>query len=151
MSSPGHNVERAYVQSRLDQANHELEQATASMQADLARLTESWSSGFERQLAESETRLAEIRDETSRFIASLYDGDESAHTDVAQGLDASPAGGSSPANHGGVPGQPSQHELELARAREIKDMDMATYARVRSELGVRSATDMTRLFSQERP
>jgi hypothetical protein len=147
-----HDVERAYVAARLDNADAQFTEAITAMRAELDHLRESWSSGYAQQLAAHETRLTEIRGETQRYIASLYgDDDEGPHTDVAAQGDRGASLSSSGSSDGHSLGQqPHPREAELAAAQQIKDMDVATYARRRAELGVRSATDMSHLFGETR-
>ena len=146
--SNGHDVERAYIQAVLDHRAAKLADATASIKSDLARLRESWSSGYAEQLAGHADRMAAMREDQTQWITNFInrDADEGARTDVGQGHGAS-ATGPAPAPGPG-PGQPNPHEAEAERARAIRDMSMAEYAARRADLGVRASTSMDRLFRE---
>lgn len=148
-----HDVERAYVQARLDHAEYQLNEASAAMRADLDRLAESWRQTHGQQLADHETRMRQMRDDQAAWLNSLYgDDDEPAPTqDVARGQVAASAAGFSPASPPGPgPGQlhphPDPHAADMALARSISAMSMQEYAERRAELGVQSPTSMSRLF-----
>ena len=137
-------VERALVQHALDVADAELARARAEMEARVTALKESWSSGFEQSLADSAARQQAIRDQTQQYLQSIFADDDGTHALAAgghgadvSGLTAAPVGH----DHRQQPDPRDEHEL----ARAIAQMPMDEYARRRAELGVRNATDMTRL------
>lgn len=140
-----HDPERAYVQSRLDHADHQLNEAAAEMEAQVNALRESWSSGYAEQLADHEVRMRKLDEDHQAWLRSLYTdaGDEPAHADVAGGQGHAPAGRNAPASPGPVPQQPNP--AAGLTADDIKGMSLAEYGRRRAELGVRSAESMSRL------
>ena len=144
-----HDVERAYVAAMLDNADDRLAEATAAMRADLDRLADSWQAGVAQQLADHETRLAQIRDDQARWVNSLYGDDDEGPHELAGGQGDAPAGRNAPATPGPVPRQPDPHVAELAEAARLRAMSMNEYAALRAELGVESPTDLNRLFSRE--
>ena len=139
----GHDPERALVQSLLDARAARLADARESMQAELDHLRESWSSGAD--LADGhQDRMQAMRAETVAWIRSNFVDGEASEPAPTQDV-AGAEGASVPGGH--RPQQPTPHEAELQRAREIHDMDMRTYAARRAELGVQSPTSMNKLFS----
>jgi hypothetical protein len=144
-----HDVERAFVQARLDHLTDRFDQAREAMAAEVDRLRESWSSGAAQQLADHEQRMRQMRDDQAAWLRSLYnDGpDDGADMSVGQvqgvGASAGPLAPASSADPG--PGQPARDAAELA-ADDIKTMSMQEYAARRAELGVRSGTDMSHLL-----
>ena len=146
----GHDAaERAYIQAVLDARADRLNEVSAQMTAEVDALRKSWSSGTE--LADHEARLQAMRNETATWIRSNFvDGEasEPAPTTSVAGSQVDAPAGSSPASPPGPgPRQPTPHEAELQRAREIADMPMHEYAARRAELGVQSPTSMNKLFS----
>jgi hypothetical protein len=128
----------AYVQRLLDGQAAQLAAFQASTQAAIDNLRQSWSEGYEQQLADHRA-----------WLKSLYgDTSEGTTQDVGQGHGAS-ATGPAPAPGPG-PGQPSPYEIELQRAQTIRDMPMSEYAARRGELGVHPSTSMDRLFGETR-
>ena len=125
-----HDVERAEIVARLDIADARHDETIRAMETDINRLRDSWAAGYAAQLQAHETRLAQIRSETSRFIEGLYSNDEGPH-EPAQGQqrDASSAG-SSPASGGAAdPGQPDPtYAAELAEAERIRNLSMQDFA-----------------------
>ncbi len=92
--------------------------------------------------------MRKLDEDHQAWLRSLYadDGEEAptqepgqqGHSDASLGEPATP--GRAPA------GRIDPHAADLERARAIRDMPMAEYARRRAELGVRSGTDMSHLF-----
>ena len=129
-------VERALVQHALDVADAELAQARAEMAARVTALKESWSSGFEQQLADSEARQQAIRDQTQQYLQSIYADDDGTHALAAgghgadvSGLTAAPDGH----DHRQQP-DPDPYAAELAEAERIRTMPMQDWAEVRRTL-----------------
>ena len=135
----GHDAERAeraYVQARLDHRAAQLADATASIQAELDHLRESWSSGTD--LDGHQDRMQAAQEETRRYLAQLA-GTGSAPIDPQQGrgvVGASVAGSSSPAGPGG-PGPAGQHPITDA---DIAAMSMAEYQAFRARIGMGNAS-----------
>ena len=133
---------------------------TRAILDDLERQRREWNESYaldstsmdEINRAHSE-RMRKLEEDQRAWLARWLDGDadEGRPANVGQQApqDASASGG--PATPGpGSAGQPNNpYDAELERAHEIKDMDMATYAALRAELGVRSPTSMDHLFRQE--
>lgn len=107
---------------------------------------ESWaldSTSTDERMREHNERMRQLEEDHKAWLARFINGDTN---ELAQ-RERQGASGGEPASPSAVPaGQPDLHAAELAR--EIKDMDMATYAKRRAELGVRSATSMDRLFRE---
>ena len=124
-----HDVERAYVQARLDHADRQLDQASAAMRADLDRLAESWRSGAAQQLADHETRMRKLDEDHQAWLRSLYaDDDEPALThELAGAEDAAVSSGHRPQ-------QPNAHEVEMAEAARIRSLSMQDWAVERQRL-----------------
>ena len=127
---------------------------------DLERQQREWREGValdttatDAMLAEAAARTRAAQEETRRYLASLAGDDEpSPLQDVAaargdRGASLPPPSAGSSDGHSPGRRQPNPHEAEAERAREIAQMDMATYASHRAALGVQSATDLNRLFS----
>lgn len=145
----GHDVERAYVQAVLANADAQLADTTASMRAEVDRLRESWASGYDQQLAGHEARLQAARDETRAWLRAMYDDDEAApepasNQDVPQGQGRQGVSGAEPATAPSAPGPGELNPHELAA--EISQLSMAEYGARRRDLGVQSPESMNRLF-----
>lgn len=141
-------AERAFVQSMVEAADARNTAVIESLQTDVDRLRDTWAAGYAEQRRASEERIAAIQEDTRTWIAGLYadddQGDGTANTLAQDGQPGASTAGQAPANGGAArPGQPD-HAAELERARAIAQMPMDEYARRRAELGIRSATDMTR-------
>jgi hypothetical protein len=151
MSRPDSPADRAYVATRLAQMDHHLDQAREAMTAELDLYRDDWSSRHAELQRAHRERMDAMAAEQAAWLARWLDGDpdEGRPQDVDQGqVEASPAGSSPAPAPGPGPGQ-LHPDAELERAQEIKDMDMATYAALRAELGVRSPASMDHLFRQE--
>jgi hypothetical protein len=143
-------AERAFVAVQLDRMAAVTDQARAAMADDLQRLTEEWRSTSHQELADHEARMNAMRDQTRQYLRDLTgDADVAAPVDVGQGQVGASAGAAPAASMPG-PGQPDPRvAADLERAQEIKNMDFATYARLRAELGVESPTSMNYLIARE--
>jgi hypothetical protein len=142
-------AERAYVLSRLDSMEDRREAVAASMQTDLDRLRDEWAESYGELRAAHEARVQKIQDDLRDWLSSRYadEADDPAQ-DVDQGRpDASALAGrrTQPPGVAG-PGQLDPYAAELADAERIRNMDMRQYTVERARLGIRSDTDMSRLF-----
>ena len=146
-----HDVERAYLAAVLDGQADRLDRARAAMQADLDRLRDDWSSSFAAEKERVAERMQKAQADHRAWLESLYSDADDGAQDVAEGQGDAPAGRNAPATPGPVPQQPHHpHAAELERVRAIRDMPMAEYARLRADMGVRSATDISNLFGETR-
>jgi hypothetical protein len=132
---PNADPERAYVQSRLDDLDHRLEQSAAEMQAGLDLYRDDWSTRTAEMQRAHQARLDAIRAETDAYIKNMYgEANEPTPTpNVGQGHADAPATGPAPAPGPG-PGQPNPYEAELAEAARIKGLDLAAYAQERQRM-----------------
>lgn len=142
-----HDVERALVQGLLDIADNRFGETIEAMRTDVDRLRDSWAAGYAEQRQAHEERLAAIRAETQRHLQAIANGEADQPAppqDVAAGGlgDASAA---SPSTGHGRRQQPDPYAAEMAEAERIRAMPLNEYAKLRSELGIRSATDLNRL------
>jgi hypothetical protein len=142
-------AQRAYVGAVLDAAADRRDAVIESMRTDVDRLRDSWAAGYAEQRQASEAPIDALREETRSFVRGLYadDGDELAaggHRADVSALTGVPDG------HSHRQQSPISAEDQWEAARLIRDMPMTDYARLRNELGVRSATDMSRLFGETR-
>ena len=137
-----HDVERAWVQARIEAADRQLERVAEQMQADLdrelTRLRESWNGGAELVAASEAQRRADHQ----TWLRSLED-EEPLPPPVAGDQAGVSAGPHAPASPALGPQQPNP--AAGLTADDIKGMSLSEYGRRRAELGVQSVTDMSRL------
>lgn len=133
-------AERAYVQSMLDHADHQLDRARAEMTASLDLYRDDWSTRHAEMTRAHNERMQRMCDGQAAWLNSFYDDGEVTPTqDVAQGQVVHPPPGSSPAPAsppaGPGSGQPpNPHAAELEEAERIRDMPMSEWAAERQRL-----------------
>ena len=144
--------ERAYVAAVCDNAADALDRFQAEANAQILAIKEEWNSSAAHQNAPVESATRQRQEDNLAWLRS-HAMTEPAPTDTRdirqQGafvLEANPV--SSGAGSAG-PAAPDPRQLELARAQAIKDMSLEEFARLRTDLGVRSSTDMSHLFGRE--
>ena len=133
---PNADPERAYVQSRLDDLDHRLEQSAAEMQAGLDLYRDDWSTRTAEMQRAHQARLDAIRAETDAYIKNMYgEANEPTPTpNVGQGHADAPATGPAPAPGPG-PGQPiNPYEADRIEAERIKGLSMEAFAAERQRL-----------------
>jgi hypothetical protein len=145
-------AERAYIQSLVEAADARHAAVIESMQADVNRLRDEWAQSYQEHRQAVEDRMATTAAETRAWIADFARAESSPDLPAGGRSDASPAPTGDPLGHSGLRQEPTispaQEQAEAARL--LRDMSMAEYAKLRSELGVRSVTDMSHLFGETR-
>jgi hypothetical protein len=123
------------------------------MLAEIDRYRDDMSARYAEELRAHQDRMRAIDEDHKARMARIVTGaaDEPAPTDPQQSqVGAFTAGRYAPASGGpGPAGQPDPHAAEADLAREIASMPLDEYAKRRAELGVRSPTDMSRLFREQ--
>jgi uncharacterized protein YukE len=134
----GEAAERAYIGAILDARAGHLADITASTQAELDRLRESWAGGADLA-AGHQDRMAQMRAETRRQLRAMYDDEATepapSQNVAARGADASLPSPSTGSSDGHNPGQqPNPRDVELAEAQRIRQLPMASWAEERTRL-----------------
>ena len=150
MTSPDTPAERALVALAVERQQARIDRAAAEMAASLDAYRDDFTTRHAELLRGHQDRVREIEEQGRAFLTSYYDNGDEGTQDVQQvPQDASSPG--APASPGpGPAGHPSAWDAELAEAERIKNMSMGEYAARRAEFGVRSPTDMNRLFGEQR-
>jgi hypothetical protein len=141
-------AERAYVLSMANSADDRREDTIRAMQTDLDRLRDEWAEGYGEMRAAHEQRLQKIEQDFRDWLSSRYADEADPAQEVDQGRRDASTPGSRRTQPPGVagPGQLDPYAAELADAERIRNMDMRQYTVERARLGIRSDTDMSRLF-----
>jgi len=137
---PSHDPERAWVQSRIADLDHRLDQTAAEMASALDLYRDDWSTSTNEMMRAHAEQMQRLRDDQAAWLANFTNGEagEPAPTqDVGQGHGAS-ATGPAPAPGPG-PGQPNPHAAELAEAERIRNLSLQDFAVERERL-IRSRT-----------
>ena len=142
--------ERAYVAAVCDNAADALDRFQAEANAQILAIKEEWNSSAAHQNAPVESATRQRQEDNLAWLRS-HAMTEPAPTDTRQIPQGAFAPEANPVSSGGgLPGQPLL--IPPARTRPgqaIKDMSLEEFARLRTDLGVRSPTDMSHLFGRE--
>ena len=150
MASPDTPADRALIALAVERQQARIDQAAAEMAAELDLYRDDWSSRHAEELRAHEQRMRELEASQAEWLTNWLEGDPDGAQDPRGQVGASTAGRNAPASSGPGPGQQPISAAEMLEAEAIKNMSMQEYAALRAEFGIRSPTDMNRLFGETR-